>query len=137
MRFRITTLAASALTATVAAQTPPDKQTLPKGQMPELGRPTKVGDELPLFDFDAYFPGTWTFEWDIPEGPLGESGQITGTTIYKVVEPGKSYQADTTAKGPDGAFTVRVTISYQKESKTISRQVADSRGFSYTQSGTI
>ena len=54
--------------------------------MPELGRPTKVGDELPLFDFDAYFTGTWTFEWDMPEGPLGESGRVTGTTIYKVIE---------------------------------------------------
>ena len=51
---------------------------LPKGQMPELGRPTKVGDELPLFDFDAYFSGTWTFEWDMPEGALGESGQRHG-----------------------------------------------------------
>ena len=47
---------------------------LPKGQMPELGRPTKVGDELPLFNFDGYFPGTWTFEWDMPEGPLGRVG---------------------------------------------------------------
>ncbi len=27
---------------------------LPKGQMPDLGRPTKVGDELPAFNFDQF-----------------------------------------------------------------------------------
>ena len=67
-----------ALAVAVAAQ-PPDKTQLPKGQMPDLGRATKVGDELPLFDFDAYFSGTWTFEWDMPDGALGESGTVTGT----------------------------------------------------------
>ena len=75
MRFRVTTMMfAAALGVTLTAQQPPQSQ-LPKGQMPELGRPTKVGDELPLFDFDGYFAGKWTFEWDMPEGPLGESGQ--------------------------------------------------------------
>src|SRR4051812_19691206 len=137
MRLSVTTMAVIALTASITAHQLPDKSQLPKGQMPELGRPTKVGDELPLFNFDGYFTGKWTFEWDMPEGALGESGQVTGTTIYKVIEPGKTYQADTTATGPGGAFTVRETISYHKEQKTISRQVDDSRGFSYTQSGTI
>jgi hypothetical protein len=140
MRFLITTLAALALAATIVAgpaAQQPDKPPLPKGQMPELGRPTKVGDELPLFDFDAYFPGTWTFEWDMPEGALGESGSVKGSTIYKVVEPGKQFQADTTATGPGGPFTIHEDITYQKESKTLSRKIADSRGFAYTQSGTI
>jgi hypothetical protein len=147
MRLSVATLAVTALTATItapmvrlkadttAAQT--EQKQLPKGQMPELGRPTKVGDELPLFNFDDYFTGKWTFEWDMPDGALGESGQVTGTTVYKVIEPGKSYQADTDAIGPGGAFKVHERFSYQKESKTISRQVTDSRGFAYTQSGTI
>src|SRR5262249_9585026 len=77
---------------------------LPKGQMPDLGRPTKVGDELPLFNFDEYFVGKWTFEWDIPEGALGPSGRITGTTIYKAIDAGKFYEAVTDATGPGGAF---------------------------------
>ena len=140
MRFTFPTLAAAGFVVSIAAgvtaqqaQKPP----LPKGQMPELGRPTKVGDELPLFDFDAYFAGTWTFEWDMPEGVLGESGTVSGTTTYKVIEPGKAYQADTNATGPGGAFSVREQITYQKEAKTISRQITDSRGYSYSQSGTI
>jgi hypothetical protein len=121
-----------ALAAVLSAQQP-----LPKGQMPELGRPTKVDDALPLFDFDAYFAGKWTFEWDMPDGVLGESGTVTGTTIYKVIEPGKTYQADTNAKGPGGAFTIREQITYQKEAKTLTRQVTDSRGMSYRQTGPI
>ena len=136
MRLSVTTLAVIALTASITAQ-PPDKTQLPKGQMPELGRPTKVDDQLPLFDFDAYFTGAWTFEWDMPEGVLGESGTVTGRTIYTVVEPGTRYQADTSGTDPGGAFTIREQISYQKDAKTIARQVADSRGMTYTQAGPI
>ena len=137
MKAFVTTIAAALLAVAVGAQQPADKPQLPKGQMPELGRPTKVGDQLPLFNFDDYFTGKWTFEWDMPEGALGESGRVTGATIYKVLEPGKSYSADTDAVGPGGAFKVHETFAYQKESKTISRQVTDSRGFAYAQAGTI
>ena len=120
------------LAGSFSAQSP-----LPKGQMPELGRPTKVGDELPLFNFDEYFPGKWTFEWDMPEGPLGESGHLTGTTVYKVIDAGKFYQADTEATGPGGAFKVHELIAYQKDGKALSRYVTDSRGFSYLQLATV
>ena len=151
MRLCVTTLAALALCATITAPTVRLKadttdgqadaaqtgQQLPKGQMPELGRPTKVGDELPLFNFDAYFPGTWTFEWDMPEGPLGPSGQVTGKTVYKVIEAGKFYEADTDATGPGGAFKLHELIAYQKDNKALSRYVTDSRGFSYMQLATI
>ncbi len=131
----ILTLALGA--ASLAAQPQAGQTALPKGQMPDLGRATKVGDDLPLFNFDDYFAGRWTFEWDMPEGALGESGQVTGATIYKVIEPGTSYQADTDATGPGGPFKIRETIVYQKELKTITRQVTDGRGFAYTQTGTI
>jgi hypothetical protein len=109
---------------------------LPKGQMPDLGRPTKVGDELPAFNFDQYFLGKWTFEWDVPEGALGPSGRITGTTIYKPLD-GRFYEANTDASGPGGPFKLHEVIAYQKEYKALARQVTDSRGFSYLQIGTI
>jgi hypothetical protein len=128
----IAVLGATALAAQAPQQQPP-----PKGQMPDLGRPTKVDDAVPVFDFDGYFPGKWTFEWDVPEGPLGPSGQITGTTIYKVVEAGKFYTADTDAKGPGGAFTIHEVIAYQRDAKTASRWVTDSRGFAFLQPATI
>jgi hypothetical protein len=132
----LTSLGVAAVVAALSAQTPPDQPSLPKGQMPDLGRPTKVGDELPPFNFDEYFLGKWTFEWDVPEGALGPSGRITGTTVYKAVD-GRFYDAVTDAMGPGGAFTLRELIAYHKEYKALARQVADSRGFSFLQIGTI
>jgi hypothetical protein len=123
--------------ALVAAGLSGQTAQLPKGQMPDLGRSTKVGDELPLFNFDDYFLGKWTFEWDTPEGALGPSGHIQGTTIYKAIDAGKFYEAVTEATGPGGAFKLRETIAYQKENKTLARHVTDSRGFSFLQAGTI
>jgi len=109
---------------------------LPKGQMPDLGRPTKGEDELPPFNFADYFVGKWTFEWDVPEGPLGPSGRITGTTVYKPLD-GRFYEAHTDATGPWGAFTLHDVIGYHKEYKAIARQTTDSRGFSFLQIGTV
>src|SRR4051794_6974603 len=54
--------------AGITAQQQPDKPQLPKSQIPDLGRPTKVTDEVPLFNFEEYFVGKWTFEWETPEG---------------------------------------------------------------------
>jgi hypothetical protein len=125
-------LAAPSLTA----QPQPPKPQLPKGQMPELGRPTQGDDPVPTFSFDDYFPGKWTFEWDVPEGPLGPSGRITGTTVYTPLD-GRFYEARTEASGAWGTFSVRETIAYHKENKTLSRQTTDSRGFSFLQIGTV
>ena len=119
-----------------AAQNPQPPQPPPKGQMPDLGRNTKQDDKVPLFDFDMYFLGKWTFEWDMPDGPLGSAGRVEGTTVYTALGNGV-YEAASTATGPDGAFTVKETIRYQREQKTLSREVVDSRGFKYTQTGTI
>ena len=139
--MRFASLGVAALVATLvvtpSAHTQTGRAPLPKGQMPDLGRPTKVDDALPLFNFDDYFPGTWAFEWDMPEGPLGESGKVTGTTMYRVIEAGKFYQADTDATGPGGAFKVHELMAYNKEGKALSRHVIDSRGFSFLQIGTI
>jgi len=135
MKATLVALGASLAMTVLAAQTPPQKP-LPKGQMPDLGRPTKPDDQLPPFDFDVYFPGKWTFEWDVPDSPLGPAGRITGTTVYKPVD-GRFYEASTDASGPGGAFKLRELIAYQKENKALSRYVTDSRGFTYLQIGTI
>lgn len=133
-------IAAVLVAGLTAQQRPPQAQTdkvqLPKGLMPDLGRPTRPDDALPLFDFEQYFVGTWTFEWEVPEGPLGPAGIITGTTVCKLVD-GKFYEADTDASGPGGRFTLKELIAYQKENKTMARFVTDSRGFSYMQTASI
>lgn len=120
----------------LAAQTPQSAPQPPRGQMPDLGRPTKNDDTLPLFDFDTYFLGIWTFEWDMPDGPFGPAGRLEGTTIYSALGGGR-YQALTEATGPTGKVTIKEAITYQKEQKTLTREVTDSRGFSYAQKGTI
>jgi hypothetical protein len=122
--------------ASVSAQTPPPQTAKPRGQMPDLGRTTQSDDTVPLFDFDLYFPGKWAFEWDVPESPIGPAGRIEGAVVYKKIGDGV-YEAVTTASGPAGAFTITEKINYQREKKTISREVTDSRGFSYTQNATI
>ena len=118
------------ITTLAAAQQ--EKPQLPKSLMPDLGRPTRPNDEQPLFNFDEYFPGTWKFEWDVPEGVLGPSGTIKGTITYKKIDS-QFFTADTAASGPGGAFTVKETIAYRKEGKTIARWLTDSRGFSCQQ----
>jgi len=126
----MTALTVSAVAASLAAQQ------VPKGQMPTLGRPTEGTDEVPLFDFDTYFLAKWTFEWSMPESPLGPAGPYTGTTVFTKVD-GRFYEAITEGEGPSGPFKVRELIAYHKENKVLARQVTDSRGFSYMQFGPV
>jgi hypothetical protein len=104
--------------------------------MPDRGRHTQQDDQVPIFDFAAYFVGEWTFEWDMPDGPFGPAGRTEGTTTYTAMG-GDVYQAVTEATGPEGKFSVKETIRYQREQRTLEREVVDSRGFSYKQKGTI
>jgi hypothetical protein len=125
--------------ATLVASLPTlsaQQQPLPKSQMPDLGRPTRPNDEQPLFNFEEYFPGTWSFEWDVPEGVLGASGTIKGTITYKKVDA-TFFEAETKASGPSGPVTIKETIAYRKEGKTAARWVTDSRGFSYAQIASV
>jgi len=109
---------------------------LPKSQLPELGRPTTEKDELPTFSFEPYFLGKWNFEWEAPEGVFGSSGLIKGTTVYKALD-GKFFEAETEARGPDGAYKQKEIIAYHKDNKVMSRHVTDSRGFSFMQIGRV
>lgn len=110
----------------------PQAQEPPKGLMPNLGRPTKPDDVVPLLDFDKYFIGKWTFEADAPDSALGPGGVSTGSVTYRKLADG-FYEAVIEGQGETGAFTVRETIAYQSERKVAFRHVTDSRGYSYTQ----
>lgn len=117
-----------------AAQAPQPE--LPKSQMPTLGRPTKPDDPAPLLDFWAYFKGTWNVTWDYPESPLGPADVLTGKTTFAENGPGR-FEARTEASNGGGAFAITEVIEYAREARTIARTVTDSRGFSYSQSGTV
>jgi len=134
--LRLAFVLAAVAASGASAQRGTESAQPPKSQMPTLGRPTKPTDETPLFNFDDYFNGKWTFSWDVPDGVLGSEGTITGTTVYRPLG-GKFYEATTDATGPDGAFKSSELIAYQRENRALSRYVTDSRGFSYFETATI
>lgn len=137
---------AAALIAQVGADrqqpaAPPSEPQL-RGQTPVLGRPTLESDPVPVFNFDQYFIGKWSFELDVPDTDLGPGGTIAGTTEYRAAkggafEDGGFYEADTDAKGPSGPIRIKEVFAYQRVHKAMSRQVTDSRGFSYLQIGPV
>ena len=147
MRSRTPAVAFALLMALVAGirsqqQPATGGEPLLRGQTPVLGRPTVESDPVPIFDFDRYFLGKWSFELDVPDSDLGPGGTIEGTTEYRAVkngvfEDGAFYEADTEAKGPSGPLKIKEVFAYQKAHKAMSRQVTDSRGFSYLQIGPV
>jgi hypothetical protein len=104
----------------------------PKGLMPDLGRPTKSDDVVPLLDFDKYFLGKWTFAADAPDSVLGPGGEVSGTVTYRKIGEG-FYEARYEGKSATGKFTITETIAYHRDAKMAFRHVTDSRGYSYTQ----
>ena len=117
----------------VACATPTHaQQQAPKGLMPNLGRPTKADDVVPLLDFDQYFLGKWTFTADAPDSVLGPGGEVSGTVTYRKLSDG-FYEAITQGKGEGGGFTITESIAYNKDQKVAFRHVVDSRGYTYTQ----
>jgi hypothetical protein len=104
----------------------------PKGLMPNLGRPTKPDDVVPLLDFDKYFLGKWTFTADAPDSVLGPGGESSGTVTYRKLADG-FYEAVTQGTSEGGAFTITESIAYNRDLKIAFRHVTDSRGYTYTQ----
>ena len=104
--------------------------------MPILGRPTETTDKVPLLDFENYFVGKWDFEWLMPESPLGPAGSVLGHD-HLFEDRRATFEAVTQGEGPAGKFEMREKIVYDKDNKTVAREVTDSRGFSYKQSGPV
>jgi hypothetical protein len=55
----------------------------PAAQPP--ARPTDPSDPMPPPNLD-YFVGTWTFEWNVPESPLGPAGKLKGQETYRKLD---------------------------------------------------
>lgn len=125
------TFALAALLAAWPSQAPTTDQQ-PKGLMPNLGRPTRPDDAVPLLDFDKYFVGRWTIQGDAPDSVLGPGGEFTGTVTYRKLADG-FFEAVTEGKSESGTFTIKETIAYHQEQRVAFRQVSDSRGYSYVQ----
>ena len=121
------------LATPAGAQTPQER---PKSQVPTLGRPTKPDDPAPLLDFWLYFKGAWNVTWDYPESPLGPADVLSGTTVYTQTGA-TTFEAVTKAEVTSGAVTSTEAFEYDRDGHALTRRVTDSRGFSYTQKGTV
>ena len=132
----VSMVVALAVAVPVGAQPAAQQRGLPAGQIPDLGRQTEKGDDVPIFDYNQYFPGTWNFEWRVPESPLGPGGTLTGTETFAGGD-GRFFTSRTEAEGPDGAFTINSVIAYQPEHRTFARWDRDSRGFETLHAGPI
>ena len=112
-------------------------QEKPNSQVPTLGRPTKPDDPAPVLDFLAYFKGAWNVTWDYPESPLGPADVLTGTTTYRREGPDDASRRRPRPRTRPASSRSPRCIEYQREAKTIARTVTDSRGFAFTQKGTV
>jgi hypothetical protein len=103
---------------------------------PQQSRPTDPRDPMPPPDMD-YFIGTWTFDWNVPESPLGPGGKIKGTEICKKVAGKDTYESEIKGEGPNGSFKGRATTSYNAAEKMVTRREDDFVGISTVKSGPI
>jgi hypothetical protein len=100
-----------------------------------LTRPTTEKDPPPPFN-PEYFVGTWSMEYDAPESPLAPEGMQAGTLLVKHVD-GCFYEGELTAKGPGGAYKVKIQIMYDPTAKYLTWIETDSRGYTLFKPGSI
>jgi len=98
-------------------------------------RPTEPTDQMPPPNM-AYFLGTWSFEWNVPESPFGPAGKVKGTETYKKAAGG-DYESEIVGEGPLGAFKGRATTTYNEKERTVTRSETGLFGVSLVKSGPI
>lgn len=103
---------------------------------PKQNRPTEPTDPMPPPNLD-YFIGSWSFDWNVPESPLGPAGKMKGTETYKKTLNGQKYESEIQGDGPEGPFQGRAITSYDEKEKTVSRYEIFSYGAPTYKIGTI
>lgn len=99
-------------------------------------RATEPTDPMPPPNMD-YFIGTWSFDWNVPESPLGPAGKIKGTETYWKT-PNGSYESEIVGEGPLGSFKGRAVTAYNEKEKLVTRsETGIFKGVSLTKSGPI
>ena len=111
-------------------------QTVFQQSAPQQSRPTEPTDAMPPPNLD-YFLGSWSFEWNVPESPLGPAGKIKGRETYKKAANGSAYESEIVGDGPGGAFKGRATTNYNEKEKVVTRSETGIFGVALTKSGPI
>jgi hypothetical protein len=84
-----------------------------------------------------YFLGTWSFEWNVPESPLGPAGKIKGTETYKKSLNGTAYESVIEGDGPQGQLKGSATTVYNEKERLVTRSETGIFGVSLTKIGKI
>jgi hypothetical protein len=98
-------------------------------------RPTEPTDPMPPVNMD-YFLGAWTFDWNVPESPLGPAGKFKGKETYKKIGDGK-YESVIEGDSPLGAFTGHATMSYSEKEKQVTRKENGFFGVTQNKTGPV
>ena len=93
------------------------------------------GDDRAPFD-PHYFVGAWDVEGVLPESPLGEAGEFTGTGTVRHVE-GCTYESTIEATVADEPVTVTSRMIYDRGNSYLVRIENDSRGFQLVKVGAL
>lgn len=107
-----------------------------QSQQQQPSRPTNPDDPMPPPDMD-YFIGTWSFDWNVPESPLGPAGKIKGTETYKKLQSGDSYESEIVGEGPAGDFKGRAKTVYNEKERLVTRTETGIFGMEITRRGPI
>lgn len=102
----------------------------------QASRPTEPTDPMPPPNLD-YFLGSWSFDWNVPESPLGPAGKMKGTETFKKILNGQKYESEIKGEGPDGPFQGRAITSYDDKEKVVTRYEIFSYGLTAFKSGSI
>jgi hypothetical protein len=105
-------------------------------QPAQQSRPTQPNDPMPPPNMD-YFLGTWSFDWNMPESPLGPAGKLKGTETYKKILGGLAYESEIEGDSPQGPFKGRALTAYDEKEKLVTRFETDSLGLSMVKTGPI
>lgn len=119
--------------APAVAPVPLPTQSPAQAQTP---RPTDPNDPMPPPNMD-YFLGAWTFEWNVPESPLGPAGKLKGKETYaKGGKPG-TYESLIEGEGPSGTIKGSASTIYNEKEKTVTRSETGLFGVAMTKTGPI
>jgi len=84
-----------------------------------------------------YFVGTWSFEWNVPESPLGSAGKVKGTEVYRKNPNSGDYESDIDGQGPQGPFKGHAITRYSEKEKLVVRSETGLFGVSLVKTGPI
>ncbi|MBK7598471.1 MAG: hypothetical protein IPJ07_08065 [Acidobacteria bacterium] len=99
-------------------------------------RPTEPTDPMPPPNMD-YFIGAWSFEWNVPESPLGPAGKFKGRETYKKQAKGSTYESLIEGDGPAGPFKGRALTEYNEKDRIVTRTESALFGLSIKKTGPI